>query len=205
MKKIVFDFGGVLFRWQPPRLLQRELPHLGLDDPSARALAARFFQSYGGDWADFDRGTVSGPNLVERIARRTGLSADDVQRVVDGVPRELQPIPDSVALLKQLRDAGRRLHFLSNMPASYATHLEEQHSFLSWFHSGVFSARVEMIKPELPIYRLAAARFGHAPDDLVFLDDHLPNVLAARDAGWNALHFHDAVQAESELRTHGWW
>lgn len=204
MKHLVFDFGGVLFQWQPPRMLQRELPHVATDLARATALAADFFQSYTGDWAEFDRGTVAVPELVARIARRTGLAADDVQRVVDGVPRELQPIPETVALLKRLRDAGRGLHFLSNMPVPYARHLEDSYDFVGWFDSGVFSGREKLIKPEAEIFELAAARFGQPPGQLVFLDDHLPNVRAAQALGWNALQFSSAAQAEADLRQHGW-
>jgi putative hydrolase of the HAD superfamily len=201
--KLVFDFGGVLFHWQPPRLLQRELPHVATDHASAQALATQFFQGYGGDWADFDRGTVSVPELVDRIARRTGLAAADVQRVVDGVPRELQPRSDTVAWLERLHGQGRELHYLSNMPLPYADHLDATHDFLRSFRSGVYSARVRQIKPDAAIYALAAERFGARPDELVFMDDHLPNVEAARAQGWHALHFRDAAQAEAELKARG--
>ena len=204
MKHLVFDFGGVLFQWQPPRLLQRELPQIATDLARAQALAADFFQSYTGDWAEFDRGTVEVPDLVARIARRTGLAEADVQRVVDGVPRELQPIPETVDLLRRLRADGRGLHYLSNMPLPYAQHLENSHDFVGWFVSGVFSGREKLIKPEADIFEFAAARFGQPPQELVFLDDHLPNVQAAQALGWQALHFHTAAQAEAEMRERGW-
>jgi HAD superfamily hydrolase (TIGR01509 family) len=204
VKHVVFDFGGVLFQWQPPRLLQRELPHVATDQASAEALATDFFQNYTGDWAEFDRGTVGVPELVARIARRTGLAASDVQRVVDGVPRELQPVPETVDLLRRLRAAGRGLHFLSNMPLPYAQHLEDSHDFVGWFDSGVFSGRERLIKPDAEIFEFAASRFGQPPANLVFLDDHLPNVQAALRLGWQALHFRNAAQVEAELREHGW-
>jgi putative hydrolase of the HAD superfamily len=201
---LVFDFGGVLFDWHPPTLLQRELPARATDEASGRHWAAQIFQSYGGDWGEFDRGTVTPEALVPRIAVRTGLSEAEVQRVVDGVPRELQPKPDTVAWLRRLRDQGRRLYFLSNMPEPYARHLETVHDFVGWFEDGVFSARVNHNKPEPRIFELAAERFGHAPQELVFLDDHEPNVDMARSLGWNALQFSSAAQAEAELRQRGW-
>jgi putative hydrolase of the HAD superfamily len=201
--KIVFDFGGVLFNWQPQQLLQRELPHLATDDATARSLSELFFQGYAGDWADFDRGTVSVPDLVARIASRTGLAASDVQRVIDGVPGELQPRTDTVAWLQRLHEEGRELYFLSNMPLPYADHLEATHGFLRRFRDGVFSARVRQIKPDAAIYELAAERFGARPEELLFMDDHEPNVKAARALGWHALHFIDAAQAEAQLAAAG--
>jgi putative hydrolase of the HAD superfamily len=204
MKKFVFDFGGVVFHWKPTRLLQRELPQQATDEASAARWADAVFQGFGGDWAEFDRGTLGVPEIVQRIARRTGLVASDVLRVVMGVPVELQPDAATLDLLGRLRQAGHGLHYLSNMPAPFADLIEAREPFMPWFQSGVFSARVGVIKPEPAIYTLAQARFGARPEDLVFLDDHLPNVLAARELGWHALHFSDAATAEAAMRDAGW-
>lgn len=201
--KIVFDFAGVLFRWHPPSLLKREIPAHAFDDASAAHWAGQIFQGYGGDWAEFDRGTVSPEVLTDRIARRTALPPEDVRRVVEGVVGELQPIDATVALLRRLQEQGQPLYFLSNMPAPYADVLQARHPFIGWFRDGVISARVGLIKPEAAIFELAASRFGAAPGELLFLDDHAPNVDAARRAGWQAQHFTDAAQCEPELRRLG--
>ncbi len=201
----VFDFGRVLFDWQPERLLQRLLPTRAFDAASTVFWTAQIFQSYGGDWGEFDRGSVTPTELVQRIARRTGLAADEVQAVVDAVPESLRPIPASLALMRRLRQPGQPMFFLSNMPASYADHLERRHGFVREFDDGVFSARVKLIKPDPAIFTLAAQRFGVPPARLVFLDDHAPNVAAARAAGWQALVFSDALQCEADLRQAGFW
>lgn len=209
MKHIVFDFGGVLFRWRPEELLQQVLPQRAADAGQAAHWVAQIFQSYGGDWAEFDRGTVTVPELVQRIATRTGLAPAEVQAVVDAVPQALAPVPQTVALLERLRAAtraaGTRLFYLSNMPAPYADHLEASHPFIGLFDDGVFSARVKQIKPEPGIFTLAAARYGVPVESLVFLDDHAPNVEAARAAGWHGVHFQHADQCEAELRAAGHW
>jgi putative hydrolase of the HAD superfamily len=203
-KRIVFDFAGVLFHWQPLELLKRELPLLATDPASAQRLADDIFQAYGGDWAEFDRGTVDVPELVQRIAARTGLQPRDVRAVVDAVPAELQPIPETVALLHSLHADGCRLHYLSNMPKTYADHLEREHAFIGCFESGVISARVGQIKPELEIFEIAARRFEAEPAHLIFLDDVIDNVRAARQAGWQAVHFVGAADAEAQLRALDW-
>ena len=208
-KHIVFDFGGVLFGWHPPSLMRRELPHLAYDDDSAVALAARFFGSYGGDWSRFDRGELTLPEVTAAITSRTGLALADVQRVVDGVPRELSPIEATVQWLHRLHADGkgsrRQLYYLSNMPAPFADQLEREHAFLGCFTTGVFSGRERVMKPEPAVYELATKRFGQAPADLVFFDDHAANVAAAQAAGWNALLFTSAAQAEADLASRGWW
>jgi putative hydrolase of the HAD superfamily len=200
---VVFDFGGVLFRWQPHELVARVLPEQAGDAAAARRLADSFFQSYGGDWAEFDRGTIEPAALVPRIARRTGLRHDEVQRVLDAVPAALEPMAETVALLRRLAQAGRPLYFLSNMPAPYAAHLESAHDFVGLFRAGVFSARVGLIKPEPAIFELAQARFGIDPATTLFIDDHPANIDAARAAGWQAVHFTSPAQCAAELRAMG--
>lgn len=201
----VFDFGRVLFRWRPETLLREVLPQRATDEASARHWAVQVFQGYGGDWGEFDRGTVQPPDLAQRIATRTGLTADEARAVIEAVPAELQPLPDSVALLQRLRAAGRRTFYLSNMPAPYADHLEATHDFVRGFEAGVFSARVGFNKPEPEIFVLAEQRFGVPAQSLLFLDDHAPNIAAAQAAGWQALLFTDAAQATHDLRQAGWW
>jgi putative hydrolase of the HAD superfamily len=201
----VFDFGVVLFRWRPTVLLQSCLPQHAVDEASAQRLAEAIFQGYGGDWGEFDRGSLQVSELVARISRRTGLREADVLAVVQAVPDELQPLPESEALVHRLHAAGRPMYYLSNMPGPYADHLERTHAVLGCFADGVFSARVGLAKPDAAIFELAARRFGRSPAELVFLDDHPANVSAAQAAGWNALHFRHAAQAEAELRELGWW
>lgn len=205
MKQIVFDFAGVVFSWQPRALLQRVIPRHATDEASARHWVGQIFEDFGGDWAEFDRGTVSPDDLVGRIARRTGLDEADARAVVQAVPLDFQPIAGTVDLLQRLRRPQRPLFFLSNMPAPYADHLDHHHPVDQWFGDGVYSGRVQHIKPEPAMFALAARRFGAAPADLVFFDDVPGNVAAAQAAGWSAFIFTDAAQAERDLRQAGWW
>ena len=200
---LIFDFGGVVFRWQPAALIARELPHRAATPAAAQALADAFFQGYGGDWGEFDRGTVEVPDLVSRIARRLDLSPQEVLKVVDGVPAELQPIEATVQWLRELKSAGHRLLFLSNMPAPYADHLERAHDFLRWFEDGVFSARVRLAKPDAEIFEHALRQFGLRPQEALFFDDHPANVASAGALGLQAVQFLDAVQARADARRHG--
>ena len=205
MKQLVFDFAGVVFSWQPLALLQQVIPAQAIDEASARHWAAQIFEGYDGDWAEFDRGTVQPDDLVRRIARRTGLAEADTLAVVQAVPWSFQPIAATVDLLQRLRRPGRPLFFLSNMPAPYADHLDHHHPVKHWFSDGIYSGRVQHIKPEPAMFELAARRFGASPADLVFFDDVPANVAAAQAAGWSAFVFTDAAQAERDLRQAGCW
>ena len=200
---LVFDLGGVVCRWRPDEFLPRLLPDRAPDPAATRALVAAFFEGFGGDWAEFDRGRIDAAPLAERIAARTGLRLDEARRVIDAIPDELQPLPDTEALLRRLHADGHRLVFLSNMPRPYAQHLETAQPVLQLFEGGVFSSRIGTIKPEPALFAHAAATFGRAPPTLLLIDDNDANVRAAQALGWSAIRFESAAQCAAELARAG--
>lgn len=203
---VVFDFGGVLFNWQPAQLIQSVLPHLAGNDEQALALAASVFQSFvpGSDWSEFDRGALSWDEVRDRIASRTGLAAQDVHTLMNAIPPHLAPVAATVDWLHQLAEAGMPLFFLSNMPRPYAEFLEREHAFLGRFKSGVFSCHIGQIKPNADIFETAARQFGVAPTRTVFIDDNIHNIKTARALGWRAVQFVDAAQCQADLASLGW-
>lgn len=200
---VVFDFGRVVFDWQPEALLSRVLPSRASSPGAAAHWVAQIFQSYQGDWGEFDSGHVEIPALVSRIAARTGLDEAEVQAVVDAAPIALTPLPGTVALIERLKATGRKLYFLSNMPLPFAEHLERSHHFMAWFDGGVFSSRAKVNKPDAAIFSHALAQFGLPAEQVLFIDDHGPNVEAARALGWQAVQFVDHGELERELTQRG--
>jgi putative hydrolase of the HAD superfamily len=188
---IVFDLGAVLLTWEPVALVQSQLaPHAPTAE-AAHTLARQMFHHE--DWLGFDRGTHSLDDAIGRMALRLSLPADRLSEVLAPMGERLEPIAVTVELLAMLRarrQAGDdlRLYYLSNMPEPYARVLEYRHPFFQWFDGGIFSGDVRIIKPQPEIYALMAGRYGLVAADTVFIDDSLPNVLAARAFGWHAIH-----------------
>jgi len=200
---LVFDFGRVVFDWQPEALLSRVLPQRASTPETAAHWVSQIFQSYQGDWGDFDSGQVEVPALIERIARRTGLDQAEVLAVVDAAPASLTPLAGTVALIERLKAAGRPLYFLSNMPLPFAEHLERTHHFMGWFDGGVFSSRAKVNKPAAAIFDHALKQFGRPAEQVLFIDDHGPNVEAAKALGWQAVQFVGDAELERELIERG--
>jgi epoxide hydrolase-like predicted phosphatase len=201
-KDVVFDFGGVVFNWQPLRLLQETLPDVVLDDTQARVLAGHIFQSFSltSDWALFDLGQIEPEPLAERISKRCGLQASDVLKVIHAIPDHLVPIAGTVALLQRLKAQGHRLFFLSNMPTTYALELERRNDLAAWFDDGIFSSRVQLIKPRPDIFQEAVRRFELVPAQTVFVDDLAHNIEAAGAQGWGGVQFHNPQQCDEALQ-----
>ena len=201
-RTVVFDVGGVIVRWQPLELMRAHLPQVDAEEAFVNVFER---WAIGSDWREFDLGRIEPEALAERIARRTGYARDAIAALIAAVPAHLQPMAESVALLERVRAAGHRLALLSNMPAPYAAHLESAHACFGWFEHRAWSGRLGLAKPERGIFEhLQAALSIDDASELLFLDDHLGNVDAARALGWNALHFRDSAQLEGEMRALGW-
>ena len=197
---VVFDLGGVVFRWQPLVLLQELFPEQVRSEAEAREWAGQIFQTFHpeADWALFDLGRIEPEPLAQRIAQRTGLAEADVRHLIASIPPHLQPIQGTVDLIHELKAQGHRLYFLSNMPAGYADHLVRVNPFFSQFEEGIFSAHVQQIKPLPDIFATAQTRWP-LRDVPVFIDDVQHNIDAAKQHGWRGIRFETPQQTRTAL------
>jgi 2-haloacid dehalogenase len=56
------------------------------------------------------------------------------------------------------------------------------------------------VKPDRGIFEVLARRLGHTIEGVLYVDDSLRNVVAAREAGMDAVQFTDAAALRGELR-----
>jgi putative hydrolase of the HAD superfamily len=202
----VFDFGAVLFTWQPHELLKQHFPDVA--DTHERALSMAKDVFHHPDWMAFDRGAVSMASVIAQTATRLALPAPAVASLVSHIGDYLTPLQETLRILERLRERRAsqgdiRLYFLSNMPEPYARILEQRHAFLEYFDGGIFSGDVNHIKPEWAIYELLQSRYGLEPQRTVFIDDLKANIDAATDHGWQGIHFESAAQLEADLVQYG--
>ena len=188
---IVFDFGAVLFDWQPAQLVSQHFPELSATPGQARELAQALFGH--ADWQGFDSGTVALDQVVSRSALRLDLPEARLHDALAPIGEQLVPIACNVQLLAGLRErrdsrGDIKLYFLSNMPQPFARALERRHDFLQWFDGGIFSGDVNLGKPDPEIFRLLASRYRLEGPNTLFIDDSLANVQAAEALGWQTIH-----------------
>ena len=190
---LVFDLGQVMIRWEPEALVRRFFPDRCGTDAQAQSLAQTCFRSKA--WSDFDAGLLDTDGVALQLAQGIQEPLSRVRAMVVDIAHALTPIDASVHLLAQLHQwrqsqkvMGLRLWYLSNMPEPYADHLIEAHSYFHAFDGGVFSGRVKLAKPDPAIYAHAELVLGVVPAHTVFFDDHWPNVLAAKERGWQGVH-----------------
>jgi putative hydrolase of the HAD superfamily len=193
VRNVIFDLGGVVLEWNPDAILENHYA-----DPGTRAvLKAALFQHP--DWVQMDRGTLGEPEVIERLAQRTGIASGELAGLMEAVRQSLQPKADTLLLLDDL--AGRQvpLYCLSNMPAGTFAYLRERYDFWSVFRGIVISGEIKMMKPEREIFDHLLCRYGLSAAETVFVDDHPPNIEGARALGLQTVLFRDARQCRAEL------
>jgi putative hydrolase of the HAD superfamily len=194
---VVFDFGGVVFRWAP-----EELAAEVFSNPYDQRIAMdRIFNHQ--DWLELDRGTLGQDEAVKRAAKRTGFDISKVDTLFKLVPSRLVPLPNIIQLLYRIKEKGHKLFALSNMHKESIDYLLAQHSFLKIFDGMVISCRLHLIKPEPEIYHYLLDTYHLIPHETVFIDDAENNVSAAAHVGIVTIKFENQSQCEKNLQAIG--
>ena len=86
------------------------------------------------------------------------------------IRRALNPRPDAVATLKQLKNEGHKIGLLSNCSIEIPI-LWSETAFANLVESPVFSSRERLKKPDPRIYHLACERLGVEPEACLYIAD----------------------------------
>lgn len=91
-----------------------------------------------------------------------------------------------LADLAAIRASGTPLHLATVQEHRRAAYLWNDLALKERFDAMHYAAAYGAAKPDPAFYNAVASRTGFAPGDLLLLDDSRTNVIAARDAGWQA-------------------
>ena len=196
VKNVVFDAGGVLLEWNPPRVIAELYP-----DPQVQAQIRQYIFEHP-DWHEVDRGTLTAESAPSHFSKLSGRSADEVRDLLRITAESLTPIDGTIRLLEELAAAHVNLYLLSNMPVSTYEILSKRHAFFDHFEHLVISGAILMLKPEPAIYKHLVETTGIVPAESVFIDDLQRNVIAARESGLHAIQFTSPEACRAELRAY---
>jgi putative hydrolase of the HAD superfamily len=194
---IVFDLGGVVFDWQPDKIIG----HVFENPVTQRLVKTEIFEH--ADWAALDRGTLGFEEAVSRGASRTGLPDSEIERLLNQVPRSLTPFPETIELIRLVKNSDNRLFVLSNMQFASIAYLEEQHDIWDVFDGIVISCRIQKVKPEREIYEHLLSEHQLNATETVFIDDMSENLDAASLLGIQTIQFINAAQCRQDLMSLG--
>ncbi len=191
---LLWDLGGVLARTENPA------PRTALAARLGRSLAdlnAAIFGPPGHNTLQLGEVDLAGYHA--HIATALGCP-------LEAVPQILAEFYGGdvldYALVEELRRLKRsyRQTLVSNHLPGLRQRLEEEWQIDDAFHHLLISHEVGLMKPDPAFYWLALETTGCAAEESVFIDDHEPNVAAARALGLHGIVFTSPEQALSELQ-----
>ncbi len=149
----------------------------------------------------------AGRALADMVPERKAQFPDYAPLIDAYADRFLETIPGPVAgtagLIEALADAGHALFAITNFGAEFWDMFRPTEPVLDHFRDILVSGQEKLAKPDPAIFRLAEDRFGHDAANMLFIDDNLANITAARSEGWQVHHFTDADRLEADLKARG--
>lgn len=194
---VVFDIGNVLVRWNPRNLFRKTMKDEARMERFLATALAMDFVSLTDIVEDFSKAVAGRARAFPEFARELHLFDERWVETIGG------PIEENVALMRRLKSAGRPVYALSNFATVKFAIARRMFDFLNEFDHAVISGHVGAAKPDRRIFDILFERVSRRPDELVFVDDSLSNIEAARALGMAAIHFTPAVDLERELSQRG--
>lgn len=177
-KNVIFDFGGVVIDFNPRNFLMDRF----MNKHAEEIVYDLTFGSQ--EWQDLDRGTITRA-VANRIMLENAAHVNrvfEVQTVIDEWASILHTKKTTVKVIKDLKAAGYRLFYLTNMATDIMDELRQREWF-SLFDDGVASCDVHLCKPEPEIYTTLMRKCSLAYDESIFVDDNKVNAQAAYNLG----------------------
>jgi len=196
MPTIIFDLSDVIIRG----LKGAESSMSSVLDLSPAVIHRQYHEP---ELTDLFLGRISEDTFWDSIIRRHSWNTD--RQTLKRLARDnMTEIDGMLPLLAELRDRGTTLGLISNHAAEWVEDVERRYPLAELFHDRVYSYDVRLAKPNPLIYQRAAQRLHQFPSDILFIDDHHPNLLAAAGTRMRTMQFHTPHQLRTALRVEGY-
>ena len=182
---IIFDIGGVMITFDWFDYLKQLFGDA--DQEFVQRITDGFWNS--GYWTEMDRGVWSEEKVIESLRGVLPDLSDELDIVLDRFGELLKRTDYAIPWIRQLKDKGYKILFLSN----YSDFLIRKNpgilDFIRHMDGGVFSHNVKMVKPDKEIYDEICRLYDLDPACCLFTDDTQVKVDGAIAAGLHAIRF----------------
>ena len=192
IKAVIWDIGGVLMRTEDPAPRAKLAAELGVAPDDLEELV------FGGEQGTrAQKGELTQTEIWDYVRQQLGLAPgqypDLRARFFGGDVLDTELI-DYIRGLRSNYQIGIISNAWSELPA-----LLEEWGILDAFDVIVGSGDEGIMKPDPRIYQIALERLAVAPEESVFVDDFMRNIIGARTLGMHAVHFQSRAQTLREL------
>ena len=192
---ILFDIGGVIVKWKDQWLYNDVAKKFGL---SEQILANEGKK----ELPNLRLGKSSESEMWKRIGKK--INSKELSNVKDSLIHDIFKtrisIDNSVfTIIKKLQKKNITMGILSNTAA--VTHsIVEKLIDLSYFDYQFLSYRIGWEKPDKRIFEYVVEKIPYSKEEILFIDDKLSNVNAAKEFGIKTIHFIDSSKFNVDLK-----
>lgn len=197
IKNVVFDIGNVLtlFAWR------EYFSSFGYDDETLEKLAKATVLSPA--WLEYDKGAFSDEEIIKLFIANDPSIEKEILETLTCIKGLLIRCDYAIPWIQELKEKGLQVFYLSNFSRPAYRDCQDTIDFVPYTDGGIFSYRVNLIKPDAAIYQLLLEQYGLTASECVFIDDTLHNVEAAKALGMAGIQFKDLEQCKKELAALG--
>jgi len=190
---IIFDIGNVLvgFEWD------RYIKSFGYSEEVTGRISKATVLSP--QWDEFDRGVIEYEEIIRQFVENDPEIEEQILRICEDIHDLLTPRDYAIPWVKELKQKGYRVLYLSNFSRKAEVECAHTLQFLPYMDGGIMSYRFGQIKPQPEIYDTLIREYGLNPEECVFLDDRADNCETARTKGMQAIVFTTREEAVAEL------
>ena len=196
---VIFDVGRVIIRLD----LSRSMGALGKRGGLSHRQVLQELEA-DTHWPDWQEGRIKPRDWHAHLSKKLHFSYDfeEFCAIWNSVLDPETILPD--VLFERLATKCS-LALLSNTDPIHVAHFEATYPFVRLFPARVYSCRVGSSKPSPAIYHHALRAAAALPEETMFIDDMIDNVLAAASLGIHAFHFTSADELLAEFSRLGLW
>ena len=191
---ILFDIGGVFFKWKDRWLFSNIANRFGL---SEQCLADECKK----ELPNLRLGKISEKELWQRVGKQ--INSNELSNVKDSLIHDFFKskinIDDSIfVVIRQLQKKNIQMGILSNTALVMHSAVEELVD-MSYFDYQFLSCVIGLEKPDKAIFEHVSEKLPYSKDEILFIDDRLSNVNIAKNFGIKAIHFTDTIHLIADL------
>lgn len=170
----IFDIGNVVLKYDD-------------SNPLLRCILASDL------WRDFELGGADTRSIYAQLSSVLEVELKQIADVIEHTKKTVRVDISMVEFICSLRDAGKTVVGLTNMPWPFYSYFQENHNFWACFTDTYASSEIGLRKPDPAAFQHVIRSSQLLPSRTLVVDDSAENVASARSLGLEAVRFDKTI------------